>query len=194
MHVQLSAYMHNSSQSNLGCCWWCYGCMWPLVVCVCDDRCVIVCIDCEKFSSAICLLRYFFPSSLFCRVTLFMNPRIQSDIVLSVEAMKQQLCSEERGCPSACNMNLLIGWLRMVCHIVLPPAHLWGYMILVIFSLFWTTSYHIDCLRDWYDFSLIEDDPPSQHGHLMNRRPMQYLPMHVLQLGQSEEWTRRPTN
>lgn len=51
-------------------------------------------------------------------------------------------------------------------------------------------------VHDWYDNSLIEDDPPIHDGHLMNLRLRRYLPMSRLELGQSAyqvyagHWTR----
>lgn len=49
-------------------------------------------------------------------------------------------------------------------------------------------------LGDWYDYSLVEDDPPSQHGLSSSERPRQYLPVTGHKLGQSGVSSRRPIN
>lgn len=50
-------------------------------------------------------------------------------------------------------------------------------------------------IGDWYDHSLIQDDPQTSNGHhAMNQRPRQYRAMSGLDYGQCEESGQRPTN
>lgn len=45
------------------------------------------------------------------------------------------------------------------------------------------------------DWRVIKDDPPSEQGNLIHRRPSHsYLPVPGVELTQSEEQSRRPVN